>query len=270
MLDRFRADDGVVVVATIAFGMGIDKPDVRFVAHLDLPKSLEAYHQETGRAGRDGEPADAWMAYGLGDLVRLRGLIESSESPEERKRVERRKLDLLLAFCEVSTCRRQSLLRYFGENRNEPCGNCDTCLEPVETWDATVAAQKLLSAVHRTGQRFGAQHLVDVVLGRTTDKIQRFGHALLPTFGVGTEHDETTWRSVVRQLVARGLLEVDPRGPRGSAPDSRRHAGVTRSEPGRLARRPSARGRLAQEGPRRAGRSPRRGQFTSARAGFAD
>jgi ATP-dependent DNA helicase RecQ len=214
-LERFRAEDGVVVVATIAFGMGIDKPDVRFVAHLDLPKSLEAYHQETGRAGRDGGPADAWMTYGLGDVVRLRGLIDGGEAPDARKLVERRKLDALLAFCEVASCRRQALLAYFGEALAEPCGRCDTCLEPVATWDASIAAQKALSAVYRTGQKFGAQHLVDVLLGRTTDKIERFRHQELPTFGVGADLEEATWRSVLRQLTARGLLEVDHAGHNG-------------------------------------------------------
>jgi ATP-dependent DNA helicase RecQ len=214
-LERFRQEDGVVVVATIAFGMGIDKPDVRFVAHLDLPKSLEAYHQETGRAGRDGAPADAWMTYGLGDVVRLRGLIDGSESNEERKVVERRKLDALLAYCEVASCRRQALLHYFGETLREPCGRCDTCLEPVSTWDATVAAQKALSAVYRTGQKFGAQHLVDVLIGRTTEKTDRFQHQRLPTFGVGAELDDQAWRSVFRQLTARGLLSVDIAGHNG-------------------------------------------------------
>ncbi len=208
-LDRFRSGEGVVVVATVAFGMGIDRPDVRFVAHLDLPKSLEAYHQETGRAGRDGEPADAWMAYGLQDVFNLLFLIDSSESEPARKQVERRKLDALLAYCEVTDCRRQVLLRYFGEELPGPCGNCDTCLEPVATFDATVAAQKALSAVYRTGERFGAQHLVDLLRGETTEKMTRFGHDRLPTFGVGQELDAKGWRNVFRQLVARGLLKVD-------------------------------------------------------------
>jgi ATP-dependent DNA helicase RecQ len=208
-LDRFRSGDSVVVVATIAFGMGIDRPDVRFVAHLDLPKSLEAYHQETGRAGRDGAPADAWMAYGLQDLFNLLYLIDASESPPERKAIERRKLDALLAYCEVADCRRQVLLRYFGEERPAPCGNCDTCLEPVATWDATTAAQKALSAVHRTGGRFGALHLIDLLRGEATEKIVRHGHDKLPTFGVGTELDLRGWRNVFRQLVARGYLKTD-------------------------------------------------------------
>jgi ATP-dependent DNA helicase RecQ len=211
-LERFRKEEGIVVVATVAFGMGIDKPDVRFVAHLDPPKSLEAYHQETGRAGRDGLPADAWMTYGLGDVVQLRALIESGEAPAERKTVERRKLDQLLAYCETTECRRTVLLRYFGEAAPRACGNCDNCLEPVATWDATVAAQKVLSAAVRTGERFGAQHLIDVLLGAKTEKVERNRHDRLPTFGVGTELDERRWRGVVRQLVARGYLEADVDG----------------------------------------------------------
>ena len=211
-LERFQREDGIVVVATIAFGMGIDKPDVRFVAHLDPPKSLEAYHQETGRAGRDGLPADAWMTYGLGDVVQLKALIESGEASPERKTVERRKLDQLLAYCETTSCRRFVLLNYFGERAPERCGNCDTCLEPVATWDATVAAQKVMSAALRTGERFGAQHLVDVLLGARTEKVERNRHDRLPTFGVGPELDERRWRGVVRQLVARGYLKTDVDG----------------------------------------------------------
>lgn len=212
VLRRFREEEGVVVVATVAFGMGIDKPDVRFVAHLDSPKSLEAYHQETGRAGRDGLPGDAWMAYGLADVVQLRAMIESGEAPPERKSVERRKLDALLAYCETTSCRRSVLLRYFGEELARPCGNCDTCLEPIATWDATIAAQKALSAAIRTGQRFGAQHLVDILTGERTEKVERFGHDRLPTFGVGTEMDGRRWRGVFRQLVARGYLATDSEG----------------------------------------------------------
>ncbi|MGE0640041.1 MAG: DNA helicase RecQ [Thermoanaerobaculia bacterium] len=214
-LERFQREEGVVVVATVAFGMGIDKPDVRFVAHVDPPKSLEAYHQETGRAGRDGLPADAWMTYGLGDVVQLRALIERGEAPAERKMVERRKLDQLLAYCETTECRRSVLLRYFGEATppgSAGCGNCDTCLEPVATWDATVAAQKVLSAALRTGERFGAQHLVDVLLGEPTAKVERYGHDRLPTFGVGGELDDRRWRGVIRQLVARGFLRADVDG----------------------------------------------------------
>ncbi|MEO8197289.1 MAG: DNA helicase RecQ, partial [Thermoanaerobaculia bacterium] len=212
VLTRFREEDGVVVVATVAFGMGIDKPDVRFVAHMDSPKSLEAYHQETGRAGRDGLPGDAWMAYGLADVVQLRAMIESGEAPPERKSVERRKLDALLAYCETTSCRRSVLLRYFGEELGKGCGNCDTCLEPIATWDATIAAQKALSAAIRTGQRFGAQHLVDILTGEKTEKVERFRHDQLPTFGVGTEMDSRRWRGVFRQLVARGFLATDSEG----------------------------------------------------------
>ncbi|MFO1495731.1 MAG: DNA helicase RecQ [Lysobacterales bacterium] len=206
---RFLREDGVVMVATIAFGMGIDKPDVRFVAHLDLPKSMEGYYQETGRAGRDGDPAEAWMSYGLGDVVMLRQMIDGSEAGEERKQLERRKLDALLAYCESPQCRRQSLLHYFGENYPQPCGNCDNCLEPPQTWDATLAAQKALSCVWRTGQRFGAGHLIDVLLGQETERVIQYNHQKISTFGVGCEHDERAWKSVFRQLVAGGYLDVE-------------------------------------------------------------
>ena len=209
---RFLREDGVVMVATIAFGMGIDKPDVRFVAHLDLPKSMEGYYQETGRAGRDGEPAEAWLAYGLGDAVLLGRMIEEGEAGEERKRLERRKLDGLIGYCESTGCRRQTLLAYFGETLSGACGNCDNCLEPPRSWDGTVAAQKALSCVYRTGQRFGAAHLVDVLRGGETAKIQQFGHQHLSTWGVGRDLDARQWRSVFRQLVAMGLLEADVEG----------------------------------------------------------
>ena len=209
---RFLREEGVIVVATIAFGMGIDKPDVRFVAHLDLPKSMEAYYQETGRAGRDGLPADAWLVYGLNDIVTLRQMVGGSEAPEARKRVEQRKLDALIGFCELVGCRRQALLGYFGEQRDEPCGNCDNCLEPVQTWDATEAARMALSCVFRSGQRYGVGHLIDILLGRATERVQQQGHDRLSTFGIGTALNQTEWRTLFRQLVARGLLAPDDDG----------------------------------------------------------
>ena len=207
--DRFVRREGVVMVATIAFGMGIDKSDVRFVAHLDLPKSIEAYYQETGRAGRDGLPADAWMAYGIQDVVTLRQMVEGSEAGPDRKRLELRKLDAMLGYCELTTCRRRALLSYFGESRDGPCGNCDNCLAPVETWDATEAAQKALSCVYRTEQRFGVAYVIDVLTGKDNERIRRFGHHRLSTHGVGADLDAREWRSVFRQLVVRGLLSVD-------------------------------------------------------------
>jgi ATP-dependent DNA helicase RecQ len=213
--ERFLREEGVVVVATIAFGMGIDKPDVRFVAHLNLPKSLEAYYQETGRAGRDGLPADAWMLYGLQDVITLRQMQESSEADESHKRVERHKLDAMLGFCELTACRRQALLRYFDDNLDEPCGNCDNCLQPPETWDATEAARKALSCVYRTDQRFGVNYLIDVLLGKEDERIRRFGHDRVSTFGIGGELVAEDWRGVYRQLIARGLLAVDLAGHGG-------------------------------------------------------
>ncbi|ODJ88065.1 ATP-dependent DNA helicase RecQ [Candidatus Thiodiazotropha endolucinida] len=209
---RFLRDEGVVIVATIAFGMGIDKPDVRFVAHLNLPKSIEAYYQETGRAGRDGQAANAWMIYGLQDVITLRQMQASSDADESHKRVERHKLDAMLAFCEITTCRRQTLLAYFDDHLEHPCGNCDTCLQPPETWDATVASQMALSCVHRTGQRFGVNHLIDVLLGKESDRISQFGHHRVSTFGIGKDLTATEWRTVYRQLIARGLLAVDLEG----------------------------------------------------------
>jgi ATP-dependent DNA helicase RecQ len=206
--DAFLRDDGIVMVATIAFGMGIDKPDVRFVAHLDLPKSVEGYYQETGRAGRDGAAADAWMAYGLADAVQQRRMIEEGEADEQFKRLGHAKLDALLALCESATCRRQRLLKYFGEDSG-PCGNCDICLNPPQTWDGTEAARKALSCVFRTEQRFGAVHVVDVLLGRDTERIRQWRHNTLSTYGIGKELSEKDWRAVFRQLVALGYLEID-------------------------------------------------------------
>lgn len=209
---RFLREDGVVMVATIAFGMGIDKPDVRFVAHLDLPKSMEAYYQETGRAGRDGEPAAAMMLYGLQDVVRMKDMLASSEAGEQFKRQERSKLDALLGWCEMTGCRRRALLAYFGETQEHDCGNCDTCLTPPATWDASESAQKLLSCIYRSGQRFGAGHIIDVLLGHNSEKVLQHGHDKLSTFGIGKGVKEQQWRSLLRQLLIRGLLEVDVQG----------------------------------------------------------
>ena len=206
---KFLREESVIMVATIAFGMGIDKPNVRFVAHLDLPKSMEGYYQETGRAGRDGLPANAWMTYGLGDVVSMRQMLLSGDAPEERKRVELQKLDALLGFCESTACRHQTLLRYFGEEHSGDCKQCDNCLEPVDTWDATEAARMALSCVFRTGQRFGVAHLIDVLLGKDTAKVEQFHHQQLSTFGIGKELAQQRWSSVYRQLVAAGLLNVD-------------------------------------------------------------
>ena len=206
---RFINEEGLIMVATIAFGMGIDKPNVRFVAHLDLPKSLEAYYQETGRAGRDGLPSEVWMAYGLQDVLFLRQMLQNSEGDEQHKRVERHKLEAMLALCEESRCRRQALLAYFDEEMPQPCGHCDNCVDGVETWDATEAARQALSAIYRSGQRYGVGHLVDLLLGRETDKIRALGHQHLAVFGVGKHLAEADWRTLFRQLVARGLADVD-------------------------------------------------------------
>jgi ATP-dependent DNA helicase RecQ len=209
---RFLREEGVIIVATIAFGMGIDKPDVRFVAHIDLPKSLEAYYQETGRAGRDGAPSTAWMIYGLQDIIQLRQMLDNSEGTDDYKRIERHRLDAMLGLCEITSCRRHALLHYFGETPPEHCGNCDACLTPAQTWDGTAAAQKALSCVFRTGQRFGVAHLIDVLLGKAGEKILQHQHDKVSTFGIGKDLSENQWRSVYRQLVARGFLSVDVGG----------------------------------------------------------
>ncbi len=234
--ERFISEEGIIIVATIAFGMGIDKPNVRFVAHMDLPKSIEAYYQETGRAGRDGLPADAWMVYGLTDAIRLRQMLDASEADEQHKRVERSKLEAVLGYCEVTGCRRQVLLSYFDEVMETPCGNCDTCLQPIDAWDGTEAARKALSCVYRTGQRFGVNYLIDVLLGKSNERMRRFRHDAVSTFGIGTELDNRQWRSVFRQLVARGFLGVDMDGHGGLhlTPASR---GVLRGEATLLLRR---------------------------------
>lgn len=208
----FLMGDQLVIVATIAFGMGIDKPNVRFVAHLDLPKSIEAYYQETGRAGRDGLPANAWMAYGLQDVVTLKQMLANSASDQARKQLDYDRLEAMLALCETATCRRQQLLSYFGDKSVEHCGNCDTCLDPVDMWDATEVAQQALSCVYRTGQRFGMNYLIDVLLGKSSDKIKRLGHDRQSTFGIGRQLSETQWNSVFRQLVAKGLLTIESGG----------------------------------------------------------
>ncbi|WP_309044531.1 DNA helicase RecQ [Marinobacter sediminicola] len=210
--ERFLREDGVIIVATIAFGMGIDKPDVRFVAHLDLPKSLEAYYQETGRAGRDGKPSTAWMVYGLQDVIKLRQMLEASQGNDHFKRIERQKLDAMLGLCEVTKCRRQVLLNYFGDALDIPCGNCDTCLNPPATWDGTVAVQKALSCVFRTGQRFGVTHLIDVLRGSENERVLQLGHHQVSTYGIGAEFSVSEWKSVFRQLVANGYLRTDPDG----------------------------------------------------------
>lgn len=210
--EKFLREEGIVMVATIAFGMGIDKPDVRFVAHLDLPKSIEGYYQETGRAGRDGQAANAWMVYGLGDVIQQRRMIEESEAQLKFKQVATRKLEAMLSLCETITCRRSRLLSYFGEVDTAPCGNCDTCINPPQVWDATIEVQKALSCVYRTGQNFGAGHLIDVLRGNLTERVQQWHHDRISTFGIGKDLPEKAWRAVFRQIVALGLLTTDSEG----------------------------------------------------------
>ncbi|QQR38178.1 DNA helicase RecQ [Devosia rhizoryzae] len=207
--DAFLKDDNICMVATVAFGMGIDKPDVRYVAHMDLPASIESYYQETGRAGRDGLPSDAWMSYGMADVVQRRRMIDEGNAPDEVKRLEHGKLNALLGVCETASCRRQAILSHFGEAYAGACGNCDTCRSPVESWDGTEAAIKALAAIYRTGQRFGAAHVIDVLVGKETEKVTRFGHQNQPVFGQGRELDAKAWQSVVRQITAMGLVVVD-------------------------------------------------------------
>lgn len=206
---RFLQEDGVIIVATVAFGMGIDKPDVRFVAHLNLPKNIEAYYQETGRAGRDGYAATAWMSYRMQDVIKLHQMSEQSDGNAIFKQVTQRKLNSLLGYCEISTCRRIAILKYFDEDYPAPCGNCDNCLTPPKTWDGTLAAKKALSCVYRSDQRFGAMHQIDILLGKPSEKVKRFGHDQISTFGIGKEHSAKEWQGVFRQLIAMGYLSVE-------------------------------------------------------------
>ncbi|HFC91836.1 MAG TPA: DNA helicase RecQ, partial [Leucothrix mucor] len=207
--EQFLRDESVIIVATIAFGMGIDKPDVRFVAHLSLPKNIEAYYQETGRAGRDGEPANAWMSYGLQDLGMLGKMLDEGDGSPEYKRIIRHKLDAMLGLCESTECRRQTILKYFDEEMEKPCGNCDNCLNPPETWDASVDAQKALSTVYRTGQQFGVVYIIDILVGKIDDRIRRNGHDQLAVWGMGSHLKQVQWRSLIRQLIAQGYIRID-------------------------------------------------------------
>jgi ATP-dependent DNA helicase RecQ len=206
--ERFDSENNLIVVATIAFGMGIDRPDVRFVAHLDLPKSIEAYYQETGRAGRDALPANAWMVYGLSDVVKLSRMIETTEAIESYKKISRHKLDLMLGLCETTKCRRQNLLNYFGQELREPCGNCDACLNPPELWDGSVEAQKFMSAIYRTGQNFGAGHVIDVLRGSENEKIKERAHDKLSVYGIGRELTKNDWSHIARQLLSQGVIQI--------------------------------------------------------------
>ena len=244
---RFLNEDAVIIVATIAFGMGIDKPDVRFVAHLNLPKSMEAYYQETGRAGRDGLPADAWMSYGLQDVITLKQMMATSTAEEQYKRIEQHKLEAMLGFTEITACRRQALLNYFDEELKEPCGNCDNCITPAETWDASIAAQKALSCVHRTGQRFGVTYLADVLTGKDNERIKQFGHNTLSVYGIGSEYDVKQWRNIFRQLISRNLLAVDVEG-HGSLRLTEACRAVLRGDETLLLRKESQRAKSSRKG----------------------